>query len=190
MLNARQRTADRRASSRRWSARCASAPGSRRAPAPSGAASTAASSARAGRRRSSRFRDGPITAQTIPALVERFHAAYERRYGNRFPYVPVQGVSYRVELVVPSEKLHAGGARRRRRRRAAAPAAHDRAAPPRVGERCEAAEYVRAQLPAGRADRRPGRDPRGPLDDARLPAPARATVGALGELVIAAQDAS
>jgi N-methylhydantoinase A len=38
-------------------------------------------------------------------LIERFHGAYERRYGNRFPYVPVQGVSYRVELVLPSERL-------------------------------------------------------------------------------------
>jgi N-methylhydantoinase A len=49
--------------------------------------------------------DGPITAETMPALVERFHDAYERRYGNRFPYVPVQGVTYRVELVVGADKL-------------------------------------------------------------------------------------
>jgi N-methylhydantoinase A len=49
--------------------------------------------------------EGPITAETIPDLIERFHAAYERRFGNRFPYVPVQGVSYRVELVVPADKV-------------------------------------------------------------------------------------
>jgi N-methylhydantoinase A len=49
--------------------------------------------------------DEPITAETMPALVERFHAAYERRYGNRFPYVPVQGVTYRVQLVVPADKI-------------------------------------------------------------------------------------
>jgi N-methylhydantoinase A len=49
--------------------------------------------------------DGPITEETIPELVERFHAEYERRYGNRFPYVPVQGVTYRVQLVVPSDKV-------------------------------------------------------------------------------------
>ena len=41
----------------------------------------------------------------MPALVERFHDAYERRYGNRFPYVPVQGVTYRVQLVVPADKI-------------------------------------------------------------------------------------
>ena len=45
--------------------------------------------------------DGPID---VADLVERFHETYERRYGNRFPYIPVQGVSYRVELQVPSEK--------------------------------------------------------------------------------------
>ena len=49
--------------------------------------------------------DEPITAETMPALVERFHEAYERRYGNRFPYVPVQGVTYRVQLVVPADKI-------------------------------------------------------------------------------------
>ena len=46
--------------------------------------------------------DGPID---IADLVERFHETYERRYGNSFPYIPVQGVSYRVELRVPSEKV-------------------------------------------------------------------------------------
>ena len=45
---------------------------------------------------------GPID---VAVLIERFHAAYERRYGNRFPYVPVQGVSYRVELSIPSERV-------------------------------------------------------------------------------------
>jgi N-methylhydantoinase A len=49
--------------------------------------------------------DGPITDGTIGDLVERFHAEYERRYGNRFDYVPVEGVSYRVELVAPAEKI-------------------------------------------------------------------------------------
>jgi N-methylhydantoinase A len=48
---------------------------------------------------------GPIEPRTIPALIERFHDAYERRYGNRFDRIPVQGVSYRVELVIPSEKI-------------------------------------------------------------------------------------
>ena len=91
--------ADRGRVRRRWSADCASAPaGTARC----GAASTGGSSARAGRRRSCRSRTG---RSTIADLVERFHETYERRYGNRFPYIPVQGVSYRVELRVPSEKV-------------------------------------------------------------------------------------
>ncbi|MBO0705271.1 MAG: hydantoinase/oxoprolinase family protein, partial [Candidatus Dormibacteraeota bacterium] len=49
--------------------------------------------------------DGPITESTIGALVDRFHDAYESRFGNRFPTVPVQGVTYRVQLVVPAEKV-------------------------------------------------------------------------------------
>ncbi len=49
--------------------------------------------------------DGPIDESTIPQLVALFHDQYERRYGNRFEPVPVQGVTYRVELIVPSEKV-------------------------------------------------------------------------------------
>jgi N-methylhydantoinase A len=48
---------------------------------------------------------GPIDGDTIAALVERFHAEYERRFGNRFPNLPVQGVTYRVELIVPADKV-------------------------------------------------------------------------------------
>ena len=49
--------------------------------------------------------EGPITAATVQRMIERFHDEYERRYGNRFAVVPVQGVTYRVELVVPVEKV-------------------------------------------------------------------------------------
>ncbi len=49
--------------------------------------------------------DGPITEATVQQMIERFHDEYERRYGNRFPVVPVQGVTYRVQLVVPVDKL-------------------------------------------------------------------------------------
>jgi N-methylhydantoinase A len=48
--------------------------------------------------------DGPITADTIDEMVERFHAEYGRRFGNTFP-LPVQGVTYRVELVVEADKV-------------------------------------------------------------------------------------
>ena len=40
--------------------------------------------------------EGPITEATVQQMIDRFHDEYERRYGNRFPVVPVQGVTYRV----------------------------------------------------------------------------------------------
>ena len=48
---------------------------------------------------------GPITAKTIDVMIANFHDVYERRSGNRFPAMPVQGVTYRVETVVPTEKV-------------------------------------------------------------------------------------
>ena len=138
----------------------------------SGAASTAGCSARAGRRRSSRCPDGPITEETIPELVERFHAEYERRYGNRFPYVPVQGVSYRVELVVPAEKVEyvARSAASRGRRRAG-PHVELRHLADDVAEgRRVRARDAPCRVPACR---RAGGHSRGALDDARLPGPGR-----------------
>ena len=49
--------------------------------------------------------DGPITAETVAAMIASFHEEYERRYGNRFEAMPVQGVTYRVQLIVPVEKV-------------------------------------------------------------------------------------
>jgi N-methylhydantoinase A len=39
------------------------------------------------------------------ALAEAFHAAYARRNGVSFPQIPVQGVTWRVQMIVPTEKL-------------------------------------------------------------------------------------
>jgi N-methylhydantoinase A len=49
--------------------------------------------------------DGPIAEATVSQMIDRFHDEYERRYGNRFPMLPVEGVTYRVQLVVPADKL-------------------------------------------------------------------------------------
>ncbi len=49
--------------------------------------------------------DGPITAGTLPGVVSTFHDAYAARNGNRFDLFPVEGVTYRVELIVPAEKV-------------------------------------------------------------------------------------
>ena len=91
--------------------------------------------------------EGPIAEPTIGALVDRFHDAYEARFGNRFPAVPVQGVTYRVQLVVPSPKVEY---RARSEGQGPAPA------PNRVRELRYFAdrplptpEYARAALPVG-----------------------------------------
>jgi N-methylhydantoinase A len=38
-------------------------------------------------------------------LTEEFHAEYARRNGVSFPQIPVQGVTWRVQMIVPTEKL-------------------------------------------------------------------------------------
>ena len=48
---------------------------------------------------------GPVTADAIEAMVAHFHDAYEERHGNRFEAIPVQGVTYRVRAVVPTQKV-------------------------------------------------------------------------------------
>jgi N-methylhydantoinase A len=60
---------------------------------------------------------GPITAAAVGEMVASFHDAYERRNGNRFTAFPVQGVTYRVQMIVPTpkvayEKIEARGTRR------------------------------------------------------------------------------
>jgi N-methylhydantoinase A len=47
---------------------------------------------------------GTITAETVEGMVERFHVEYERRWGLRFD-LRVQGATYRVDLVVPADKV-------------------------------------------------------------------------------------
>ena len=38
-------------------------------------------------------------------MISAFHDAYEQRYGNRFEQFPVEGVTYRVQLALGSEKV-------------------------------------------------------------------------------------
>jgi N-methylhydantoinase A len=49
--------------------------------------------------------EGPITEQSISAVIDAFHDAYELRNGNRFVAFPVQGVTFRVQLIVPTAKV-------------------------------------------------------------------------------------
>jgi N-methylhydantoinase A len=48
---------------------------------------------------------GPIGAKEIAQMIESFHAEYAQRNGHRFESFPVEGVTYRVQVVVPSDKV-------------------------------------------------------------------------------------
>jgi N-methylhydantoinase A len=125
----------------------------------------------------------PITAETMPALVERFHDAYERRYGNRFPYVPVQGVTYRVQLVVPADKIeHAprepGDGTARPQHPARTIELRHLAAEPLAAE-----EHERDHLPVGAVVRGPAVI-REPLSTTFVMPGQVAEIGRFGEIVI------
>ena len=60
----------------------------------------------------------PITAETIPRWSSASTTSTSAATATASRYVPVQGVTYRVQLVVPADKIeHEAPARRRRRRR-------------------------------------------------------------------------
>jgi N-methylhydantoinase A len=121
---------------------------------------------------------GPIEAQT---LIARFHDAYERRYGNRFEYVPVQGVSYRVELVIGSEKVEF----------TASEPSGEPMPPPRrsvrirhlEGDGVDAAEYTRDSLPIGASFAGPAVIREG-LSTTLVCPGQNARIGRFGEIVI------
>jgi len=90
---------------------------------------------------------GTIDADAIAATVASFHDHYERRWGNRFDGMAVEGVTYRVQAVVPVEKVDYP----RLERRAAGAPEPTGATTLRhiVGEPVEAPEYQRETLLAG-----------------------------------------
>ena len=48
---------------------------------------------------------GRIDADALAKMVADFHDIYAERNGTAFPHIPVQGVTYRVEMHVPTEKV-------------------------------------------------------------------------------------
>jgi len=125
--------------------------------------------------------DGPITAETIGELIDRFHAEYARRFGPSFPYIPVQGVSYRVELIVEAPKVEY---------RAGEPGGAVDVEPDRMielrylsPEPFAAGEYARERLPVGARIHGPAVI-RETLATTFVLGGQTAEVGAYGELVI------
>jgi N-methylhydantoinase A len=48
---------------------------------------------------------GQLDEDSLAVMVEAFHEEYERRNGNRFEWLPVEGVTYRVQIVIDSDKV-------------------------------------------------------------------------------------
>ncbi len=46
-----------------------------------------------------------LRARGPAALIDEFHAEYARRNGVAFPQIPVQAVTWRVQMIIPTEKL-------------------------------------------------------------------------------------
>ncbi len=125
--------------------------------------------------------EGTITGAQIPEIIENFHQVYEKRFGNRFDGFPVQGITYRVQVAVPTEKvtyptLEPGG--------------DVEPKPSRLvtlrylgGADTECGEFQRESLLAGQRVVGPAII-REALSTTHLPAGQVAIVGSLGELII------
>ncbi|MFI7529232.1 hydantoinase/oxoprolinase family protein [Nocardia salmonicida] len=48
---------------------------------------------------------GTITPEVVEQMITNFHDGYEKRSGNRFEGMPVQGVTFRLTAVVPTAKV-------------------------------------------------------------------------------------
>jgi N-methylhydantoinase A len=125
---------------------------------------------------------GDIGPDQVQEIVANFHQEYEQRNGNRFESIPVEGVTYRVQVIVPSQKVEYARLAVRPRDQAA----------PRAGttvlrhlyeDDIEASGYERSDLAAGDVID-------GPAivweENSTTFVPPRytATVGAFGELIV------
>jgi N-methylhydantoinase A len=123
----------------------------------------------------------PAGAITVVEMISAFHDAYEARFGNRFDGMPVEAVTYRVELIASTAKvayppLAAGEP---------VEVAPDRTIELRFVDEANrlAGEYERDALRAVNVVTGPAVI-REPTSTTHVPAGHRATVGGHGELVI------
>jgi N-methylhydantoinase A len=125
---------------------------------------------------------GALDETAIAAMTQAFHAEYQRRNGLSMPMIQVQGVSYRVQLVLPAAKVEYPRL----------PEPPPGANPVPIGTRTlhelaatpvEARVYEREQLPRGAHVAGPAIIQES-LCTTLVGPGQRATVGALGELYI------
>jgi N-methylhydantoinase A len=123
---------------------------------------------------------GEITPTQMDEIVSNFHDTYEQRWGNRLDGMPVQGVTYRVQLVVPATKVEYEGIESAK----ASPSAKSRVALRYLAEsEVEIPIYGREGLRAGAVVEGPAII-REPTSTSHIGADHRATIGDFGEIVI------
>ena len=129
--------------------------------------------------------DGPIDERAVELMIASFHDEYHARYGNRFEAMPVESVTYRVQLIASSRKvdypLLAGA----------------NGTPPQPDRIVElayldmpdsrAGEYERERLRSGQVIVGPAII-REPTSTTHVVAGQQATVGAYGELIVERQQ--
>jgi N-methylhydantoinase A len=128
---------------------------------------------------------GDLGPDAIEQMIESFHQVYEARAGNRFDALPVQGVTYRVQVIVPIDKVSYPPVEQRY---GGGPEAQDATTLRYLGDgngEIEAAEYDRASLLQGDEIAGPAII-RERLSTTFVGAEQRATIGSLGEIVIEA----
>ena len=122
-----------------------------------------------------------LTADSIAAMIASFHEQYERRNGIRLDAFPVQAVTFRVSVVVPSERF---SFQQPERRTSGKPEPIDSTTIRFLyGDDVSAPVYARDGLLAG--DRITGPAiVREPMSTTVLPAGRELTVGDAGEMII------
>lgn len=123
--------------------------------------------------------DGPITAQAVAGMIDNFRSAYARMNGNSFDHLPVEAVTYRVQLVQPAVRISYPLAAPL----AAAPAGRPILLRHLLDAPLPALEYRRDQLGAGSEVSGPAVI-REEMSTTFVPAGHRATVGAHCEIII------
>ncbi|NKQ55564.1 hydantoinase/oxoprolinase family protein [Amycolatopsis sp. K13G38] len=125
---------------------------------------------------------GTITPDAVGQMITNFHDAYEQRSGNRFSATPVQGVTYRLHAVIPTDKVAYPAPARRTSR--------DQPRPRDIitlryleGDEIEAGEYQRAELLCEDVVTGPAVI-REPLSTTFVGLGQVATIGTAGEIVI------
>ncbi len=118
-------------------------------------------------------------------MIENFHRVYQERAGNRFEELPVQGVTYRVQVIVPIDKVSYPPVERRP---GGGPESQGSVTLRYLGDgngEVQAAEYERAKLQQGDEIAGPAVI-RESLSTTLVGAEQRAKVGSIGEIIIEA----